>query len=87
MPKLTEYLKCDPPPARGRNSISSQRVTLAPTLAASDLPTVSYFHRALALRNYLTAEDKTFDDLTVDEQRRIREVARQLRAKDHPCAT
>jgi hypothetical protein len=86
MGNFTEYLKGDTPPVQRGKSSTSQRVTLAPNIPASDLKAATYFHRALALRNYLTDRADTFDDLTIDQQKRVREVARQLRAKDHPCA-
>ena len=72
-------------PRPAGDSTTSKRVTLAPTIPASDLKTATYFHRALALRNYLLERSDTFDDLTIPQQKRVREVARQLYAKDHPC--
>lgn len=87
MAKFTEYLESDVPRAQRGNCTTSQRVTLAPTIPASDLKVATYFHRALALRNYLLDRNDTFDDLTIPQQKRVREVARQLYAKDHPCAT
>ena len=87
MDNFTEYLKGDARPAQRGKCTTSQRVTLAPTVPASDLQVATYFHRALALRNYLLGEDATFDDLTIEQQIRVREVARELRRKDHPCAT
>jgi hypothetical protein len=86
MAKFTEYLESDVPRAQRGKCTTSQRVTLAPRVPASDLPVATYFHRALGIRNYLTAREDTFDDLTIDEQNRIRQVALELYRQEHPCA-
>jgi hypothetical protein len=82
---FTEYLKGDTPRGQRGKPTTSQRVTLAPSVQASDLKVATYFHRALSLRNYLLDRVDTFDDLTIPDQLKVREVARQLYAKDHPC--
>lgn len=61
------------------------RITLAPLPPPLMTPDMTLFHRALAAWNAAHYRTATWDDLTTDEQRQVRELVAMLEREAHPC--
>jgi hypothetical protein len=63
----------------------ADRVTLTPNVPAALRADATVFHRALEAWNAGHYRAATFDDLTVDEQRAVYDLAAVMEKEAHPC--
>jgi hypothetical protein len=85
MARSRYYVKSDTEPSKTLPSPATHRVTLAPLVWPSYQSAVSAFHRALQLYNVRHLTFLTFDELTQHQQLVVREMAKQIDMKEHPC--
>jgi len=64
----------------------STRVALAPLVHPSVQFYVSNFHAALHIFNHARGTSRPWDELTVQEQARVRAIMAKIEAQERPCS-